>query len=87
MALNAAHWTVSDTVEGDIRYIGPAHGVTGASYVTTIELHRWLQELADDASASGDDILDITDVTPSERNGTDNNITLYPPYNLELPEV
>ena len=83
MALDATHWTVSDTVEGDIRYTGPAHGVASASYVTTIELHRWLQDLADDASASGDDILDITDSTPSERNGTDNNITLYDPYNID----
>jgi len=83
MALDASHWTVSDTVEGDIRYIGPAHGVASATYVTVIELHRWLQDLADDASASGDDILDITDSTPSERNGTDNNITLYAPYNID----
>ena len=83
MALNAAHWTISVATEGEIRYIGPAHGVASASYVTTIELHRWLGDLADDASASGDDTLDITDTTPSERNGTDNNITLYPPYNID----
>ena len=81
MALNATHWTVA--VTGDVRYIGPAHGVASASYVTTIELHRWLQDLADDASSSGDDLLDITDTTPSERNGTDNNITLYAPYNID----
>ena len=83
MALNAAHWTISVAAEGEIRYIGPAHGVASASYVSTIELHRWLGDLADDASASGDDTLDITDTTPSERNGTDNNITLYPPYNID----
>ncbi len=83
MAIDASHWTVSDSVEGDVRYIGPAHGVASATYATTIELHRWLQDLADDASASGDDILDITDSTPSERNGTDNNITLYAPYNID----
>ena len=81
MALDATHWTIS--AAGDIRYSGPAHGVASASYVTTIELHRWLQDLADDASSSGDDLLDITDVTPSERNGTDNNITLYAPYNID----
>lgn len=81
MALNATHWSI--TAGGDIRYGGPAHGVASASYVTTIELHRWLQDLADDASSAGDDLLDITDTTPSERNGTDNNITLYPPYNID----
>jgi len=81
MALVSTDWSI--TAGGDIRYDGPAHGVADASYATTIELHRWLQDLADDASASGDDLLDITDSTPSERNGTDNNITIYAPYNID----
>ena len=81
MALVATDWSI--TASGDIRYGGPAHGVASATYATTIELHRWLQDLADDASASGDDLLDITDSTPSERNGTDNNITIYAPYNID----
>lgn len=58
MALVATDWTVASN--GNIRYIGAAHGVIGASYATVIELHRWLQDLADDASAAGDDLLDIT---------------------------
>ena len=36
----------------------------------------------DDAAASGDDILDITDATASERS-TDNIITLKAPYNID----
>lgn len=61
---------------GDIRYTG-----TTANY-TVLELHRWLQDLADDAAASGNDLLDITDGTPSERS-TDNIITLNSPYNID----
>jgi len=40
MAINVAHWEIQN--DKDIRYIGPAHGVTGANYITTLELHRWL---------------------------------------------
>jgi hypothetical protein len=61
---------------GDIRYTG------GGTNYTVLELHRFLQDLADDASASGDDLLDITYDTPSERS-TDNIITLLPPYNID----
>lgn len=42
MALNAAHWEVQTGKA--IRYIGPAHGVASAGYVTVLELHRWLQD-------------------------------------------
>lgn len=80
MALVASDWTIA--ANGDIRYIGTAHGVAGASYATVIELHRWLQDKADDASASGDDILDITDLTPSGRD-TDNIINLLGAYNID----
>ena len=61
---------------GDIRWCG-----TTANY-TVLELHRFLQDLADDAVASGDDLLDITDTTPSDRS-TDNIITLLVPYNID----
>jgi hypothetical protein len=80
MALVASDWTIA--ANGNIRYIGAAHGVSGASYATVIELHRWLQGKADDASASGDDILDITDLTPSGRD-TDNIINLLGAYNID----
>ena len=73
-------WTIS--ASGDIRYIGAAHGVDAASYATVIQFHRWLQDRADDAVASGDDILDITDSTPSARS-TDNIIELLTPFNID----
>lgn len=78
----ADDFTVSQT--GDIRYVGAAHGATGAGYYTVIQFHRWLQDLADNAVASAvsSDYLDITDNTPSER-ATDNYITLINGYNID----
>jgi len=66
----------------DIRYTGAAHGLTGAGYYSVIELHRWLQDLADDASSVGDDYMDITRDTPSDRS-TDNIITLLNGFNID----
>lgn len=66
----------SVAVNGDIRH------VSGASHYTVIEFHRWLGDLMDDAAATGDDILDITDATASERS-TDNIITLKAPFNID----
>jgi hypothetical protein len=69
---------------GDIRYVGAAHGVTGAGYYPVIQFHRWLQDLADDAvaSAASSDFLDITDTTPTERQ-TDNIIQLINGFNID----
>lgn len=61
---------------GNIRYTG-----SGTNY-TVIAFHRWLGDLMDDAQASGNDILDITDATASERS-TDNIIKLKYPYNID----
>lgn len=66
----------SVAVNGDIRYTG-----TTANY-TVLELHRFLQDLADNASASGNDLVDITSDTPSDRS-TDNIITLLGTYNID----
>lgn len=66
----------SVATNGDIRYTG-----TTANY-TVLELHRFLQDLADDAVASGNDLVDITSDTPSERS-TDNIITLLGTYNID----
>jgi hypothetical protein len=63
-------------VTGDIRH------VSGATNYTVLELHRWLQNLADDALSTGNDLLDITSDTPSDRS-TDNIITLNSPYNID----
>lgn len=70
------------TGTNNIRYIGAAHAANGAGYYTVIAFHRWLQDLADDASAAGDDFMDITKDTPSDRS-TDNIITLLNGYNID----
>lgn len=56
--------------------------VSGTATYSVDQLHRWLQDLADDAAASGDDMLDITDPVPSERS-TANIITLVNGYNID----
>jgi len=58
------------------------HTTATAEYFTVIELHRFLQDLADDASASGDDLIDITSETPSDRS-TDNIITIKTGYDFD----
>ncbi len=68
-------FTVS--LAGDIRYTGG-----GSTYYTVLELHRFLQDLADDQEASGNDLIDITSTKPSERS-TDNIIELIAPYNID----
>lgn len=77
MAIVAADWSVDkDTLVID--YIGDDHtrfGGSTPSYATVIEFHRWVQDLADDATFAGDDEMDITIVGASERS-TDNIITM-----------
>jgi hypothetical protein len=80
MAFVAADWSIA--TNGNIRYIGDAHGGASPSYATVLELHRALQDFADDASASGDDLVDITSETPSDRS-TDNIVTLLNSYNID----
>jgi len=64
-------------VGGDIRH------TANTNHYTVLELHRWLQDLADnESSASGGDITDITSVTPSRRD-TDNIIALLSTYNID----
>ncbi len=67
----------SVSVAGDIRRTG-----TSAANHTVLAFHRFLQDLADDAQASGDDLVDITSSTPSDRS-TDQIITLNSPYNID----
>lgn len=81
MAFVAADWSI-DRQTGNIRYIGDDHGGASPSYATVIEFHRALQDFADNASSSGDDELDITDDSPSDRS-TDNIITLLGSYNID----
>lgn len=70
----ADDFSVSAT--GDIRYTGTVDNYT------VLALHRFLQNLADDASASGDDLVDITCDNPSER-AFDGLITLLNSYNID----
>ena len=65
-----------------IAYIGNAHGASGAGYYTVLELHRWLQDLADDAGATGDDFMDISRATPSDKQ-YDTIITLVNGYTID----
>ena len=67
---------ISVAANGDIRH------AAGTDNYRVLELHRFLQDLADDAIASGDDLLDITSPDPSARS-TDNIITLLGNYNID----
>jgi len=80
MSLNSTDWQVR--TDKTIRYVGPDHEVADANYVTVLELHRWLQDLADDASISADDYMDITTVNPSDKK-FDTIITLTNGYTLD----
>jgi hypothetical protein len=66
----------SVATNGDIRH------VSGTATYTVLELHRFLQDLADDAQASGNDLVDITTLTPSDRS-TDAIITLLNGFNID----
>ena len=85
MAMVDGDWSV-DRATGDIRYGGDDHTGTAPSYATVIQFHRWLQELAAEAVAVGDDELDITNLDPSARS-TDNIITLKNGYNITDAEA
>lgn len=57
------------------RQTGNIRHASGSTNYTVLDLHRYIGALADDASSSGNDEHDITDVTGSDRS-TDNIITL-----------
>jgi len=80
MAFEPTDWSIA--ANGNIRYIGDDHNGAAPSYATVIEFHRALQDFADDAAASGDDLLDISALTPSDRS-TDNIITLLNSFNID----
>jgi hypothetical protein len=80
MTLDSTKWQVR--TDKSIRYIGPDHAASGANYVTVLELHRWLQDLADDASVANDDYMDITTLNPSDKK-FDTIITLVNGYTLD----
>ena len=81
MAWVAADWKITRSSK-EIEYIGDLHGGTAPSYVTGVELHRALMDLADAESDTGDDQIAIIDLVPSQRLGADTNITLLNGYTL-----
>ena len=84
MAFVHTDWTIlrtSGTNPLEIDYVGDAHAGTSPSYATGIELHRALQDFADDQS-DGTEEISIVDVVPSQRGGVDTNITLLNGYHI-----
>ena len=84
MAFDAADWTIlrtGGTNPLEIDYVGDAHAGTAPTYATGIELHRALQDFADD-SADGTEEISIVDEVPSQRGGVDTNITLINGYHI-----
>lgn len=57
----ADDFSISST--GDIRH------VSGSTVYSVLELHAWLQDLADDAAATGNDLVDILAPNPSKLDG------------------
>jgi len=82
MTWDATDWTITRS-NGNIRYIGDAHAGSAPTYATGIELHRALQDFADQEVDSGDDELSIIDEVPSQRGGVDTNITLLNGFNID----
>lgn len=68
---------ISVSISGNFRWTGAA-----ATTYTVLAFHRYIGALMDDAQASGDDLLDITSETASDRS-TDQIITLNSPYNID----
>ena len=84
MAFVHADWTILRTSGGnplEIDYVGDAHAGTTPSYATGIELHRALQDFADD-SADGTEEISVVDEVPSARGGVDTNISLINGYHI-----
>ena len=81
MGIVASDWEIIRSTK-NIRYVGDDHGGTSPSYATVLEFHRWLQDLADDSSSTGDDQLDISDLVPSDKK-YDTIVELLGDYNID----
>ena len=66
-----------DFATGDIRH------VSGSTRYPVIDMHRGLITLAGQATASGDDLGDITDLFVPSRRASDTDITLNDPMNID----
>jgi len=65
MALDATKWEIRS--DKKVRYVGGVHGNAAANYVTVLELHRFLQDRADDGTMSADDFIDISVLNPTDK--------------------
>lgn len=84
MAINASDFTIASN--GDIRQAAAFVPGTHSRY-STLDLHAWLQDLADNAAPAGDDLVSILGVNPSELAGKRNAsrpmaLTLLPNFNI-----
>lgn len=80
----ASDFTIDSS--GNVRQAASFVPGTSARY-TTLELHAWLQDLADNATAAGDDLVSILGANPSELAGKRNAsrpmaLTLLPTINI-----
>lgn len=78
--INANEFSIA--ANGDVR------AISGTTVYSTLELHAWLQDLADNSAASGDDNLSILGSNPSELAGKRNAsrpmaLTLLPNINID----
>lgn len=76
MALDPDDWSIDSSK--NVRWTGGG----SQTNVTGEELHRFVNDLADDAVASGDDLIDMTKDDPSER-AFENFITFINGYNID----
>ena len=84
MTISASDFTIDSS--GNIRQAAAFVPGTNVRY-STLELHAWLQDLADNASPSGDDLVSILGTNPSELAGKRNAsrpmaLTLLPNFNI-----
>lgn len=84
MAIDASKFTIDSS--GNIRQVSAFVPGTDTRY-STLDLHAWLQDLADNSAPAGDDLVSILGNNPSELAGRRNAsrpmaLTLLPNFNL-----
>jgi hypothetical protein len=85
MAIDASKFTID--ASGNIRQVSAFVPGTDTRF-TTLDLHAWLQDLADNPAPTGDDLVSILGSNPSELAGKRNAsrpmaLTLLPNYNID----
>lgn len=85
MTIDATKFSID--ASGNLRQINSFNPGTDSRY-STLELHAWLQDLADNPAPSGDDLVSILGTNPSELAGKRNAsrpmaLTLLPNINID----